>query len=147
MATDLNKVILIGRLTRDPEFKNINSTSLTNFSIANNRSYTANNEKKDETSFFDCEVWGKLAEVMRDYGKKGKQIALEGRLTQSTWESPDGKKNSKIRIRVDTFQFLGNNTTGGAAPNSQNQPSSKQTNNEPVYEETQDYNYPEDDIF
>jgi len=95
MANDLNKVMLIGRLTRDPEFKSIKGSSVANFSLANNRSYTANNEKKEETHFFDCEVWGKLAEIIRDYGKKGKQIAVEGRLTQSSWDTPDGKKSQQ----------------------------------------------------
>lgn len=143
MANDLNKVIMIGRLTRDPDFKSVSNTSVANFSIANNRSYTANNEKKEETHFFDCEVWGKLAEVLRDYGKKGKQIAIEGRLSQSTWDAPDGKKQSKVRIRVDTFQFLG--SAGPTTPNSNqgNQP----TKSEPIYEDNQDYNYTEEDIF
>ena len=116
MANDLNKVLLIGRLTRDPEFKSIKGTSVANFSIANNRSYLSNNEKKEETHYFDCEVWGKLAEILRDYAKKGKQIALEGRLNQSTWDTPDGKKASKIRIRVETFQLLGGNMGSGTNP-------------------------------
>ena len=124
MANDLNKVFLIGRLTRDPEFKSVKGTSVANFSIANNRSYSVNNEKKEETHYFDCEVWGKLAEILRDYGKKGKQLAVEGKLSQSTWDTPDGKKASKIRVRVETFQLLsggspsptGNNTYESSAP-------------------------------
>lgn len=144
MANDLNKVLMIGRLTRDPDFKTINNTSVANFSLANNRTYVANNEKKEETHFFDCEVWGKLAEILRDYGKKGKQIAIEGRLSQSTWDAPDGKKNSRIRIRVDSFQLLGSSVP---APSNQGSGSYNQVKNEPVYEETQDYNYSDDDIF
>jgi len=136
MANDLNKVMLIGRLTRDPEFKSIKGSSVANFSLANNRSYTANNEKKEETHFFDCEVWGKLAEIIRDYGKKGKQIAVEGRLTQSSWDTPDGKKASKVRIRVETFQLLGGSGGSPGAP-SGNEP--------PSYEDMGNIDYTEDD--
>jgi len=136
MANDLNKVMMIGRLTRDPDFKSIKGTSVANFSIANNRTYTANNEKKDETHYFDCEVWGKLAEVIRDYAKKGKQIAIEGRLSQSTWDTPDGKKASKVRIRIDTFQLLGGNT-GASTTSPESTPAS--------YEDLGNVDYSEDD--
>lgn len=109
MATDFNRVIIIGRLTRDPEFKQINNTSLVNFSIANNRTYVANGEKKEEVSYFDCSAWGKLADIVKQYCKKGKQIAIEGRLQQSVWDAPDGKKNSKVRIIAENIQLLGGN--------------------------------------
>ena len=105
MANDINNVILIGRITRDPEFKTVGQTSLANFSLANNRSY------------FDCVVWGKLAEVLKQYAGKGKQLMVEGRLEQSTWDGQDGKKQSKIRIRVENFQLL------GGRPNSESQSS------------------------
>jgi single-strand DNA-binding protein len=119
MANDLNKVILIGRLTRDPEFKTVGSTSLANFSIACGRTwYDANKNKKEETHFFDCEVWGKLAEVLRDYAKKGQQLATEGRLVQQTWDTPDGKKASKVRVRVETFQLLGRPSGAGGGSSS-----------------------------
>jgi single-strand DNA-binding protein len=140
MANDLNKVFLIGRLTRDPEFKSVKGTSVANFSIANNRSYSVNNEKKDETHYFDCEVWGKLAEVLRDYGKKGKQLAIEGKLSQSTWDTPDGKKASKIRVRVETFQLLGG---GSPLPTSNN---SYETS-APTYDDISQGDYDEEPIF
>ena len=114
MANDLNKILLIGRMTRDPEFKSVNGSSVVNFSIANNRVYVTNGEKKEETHFFDCDVWGKLADVLKQYATKGKQLAIEGRLQQSVWDAPDGKKNSKVRIRVENFQLLGGNTGGGS---------------------------------
>lgn len=107
MANDINRVFLIGRLTRDPEYKTINQSSVVNFSIANNRIYVTNGEKKEETNFFDCVAWGKLAEIFKQYTSKGKQIAIEGRLQQSVWDTPDGKKASKVRIVVDTMQLLG----------------------------------------
>lgn len=107
MANDFNKVILIGRLTRDPEFKQAGSSSVASFSLAVGRSYISNGEKKEETDFFDCEAWGKLAEVFQKYTGKGKQVMISGRLKQSTWETPDGKKASKIKVQVEDMQMFG----------------------------------------
>lgn len=114
MANDLNKVTLIGRLTRDPELKTIGETQVANFSLAVGKTYMSNGQKKDETYFFDCVVWGKLADVLQKYSGKGKQIAVDGKLEQQTWDGQDGKK-SKVIIRVDNFQLLGSN------PNSNSQ--------------------------
>ncbi len=120
MATDLNTVVLIGRFTRDPEYKIVNEgSSLVNFSIANNRTYVVNGEKKDETHYFDCVAWGKLAEIIKQYGSKGKQVLVEGRLVQETWDTPDGKKASKVRIRTENIQLL-----GSKGLNSSDEPSS-----------------------
>ncbi|TGN18176.1 single-stranded DNA-binding protein [Leptospira idonii] len=107
MANDLNKVLLIGRMTRDPEFKSINGSSVVNFSLANNRIYVSNGEKKEETHYFDCVAWGRLADILKQYAGKGKQVAIEGRLQQQTWETPEGKKASKIRVYVESAQLLG----------------------------------------
>jgi single-strand DNA-binding protein len=114
MANDLNNVVLIGRMTKDPEFKTVGQTSLANFSIANNRSYVDNGTRKDLVNYIECSVWGKLAEILKQYGGKGKQIMVEGRLEQSTWDGQDGKKISKVRIRVENFQLL-----GGGKPNTE----------------------------
>ena len=118
---DTNKVILIGRLTRDPEMKLIGETNVGKFSLAVGSSYKKNNEKIDETSFFDCEVWGKLADVLGQYAKKGKQICVEGKLKQETWDGQDGKKNSKVKVRVENFQLLG--SKDGQPANTDNTPS------------------------
>ena len=118
MANDLNKVILIGRLTRDPELKTIGETSVAKFSLAVGSSYKKGNEKVEETSFFDCEVWGKLADVLGQYATKGKQLAIEGKLKQETWSSQDGKKASKVKIRVENFQLLGGKSEASSVPNS-----------------------------
>ena len=109
MATDLNTVVLIGRLTRDPEFKMVggSNSSLVNFTLANNRVYVSSGEKKEETNYFDCVAWGKLAEIVKDYTSKGKQILVEGRLIQESWDTNDGKKASRIKIRVENLQLLG----------------------------------------
>jgi len=115
MATDLNSVILIGRLTRDPEYKIVGEgSSLVNFSIANNRTYVVNGVKKEETHYFECVAWGKLAEIIKEYASKGKQILVEGRLVQETWDTQDGKKASKVKIRTENVQLLGTRTERGS---------------------------------
>ncbi len=112
MANDINRVTLVGRLTRDPEFKTVNGTSLVNFSLANGRTYVTGGEKKEETHFFDCEAWGKGADIIQQYCKKGKQLVIEGRLKQDTWETMEGKKASRVRIVVENFQMIGARENG-----------------------------------
>jgi single-strand DNA-binding protein len=140
MATDLNNVVLIGRLTRDPEFKMVGQSSLVNISLANNRTYVQNNEKKEEVNYFDCVIWGKLAEVMRDYGKKGTQVMVQGRLEQDTWDGQDGKKMSKVKVRVDNFQLLGGKPSGSSSGSnySQNSQSSEQISSSPIEIDSED---------
>ena len=107
MASDINKVILIGRLVRDPELRYTQSgTSVASFSIANNRTYVANNEKKEIVSYFNCVAWSKLGEVIVQYCKKGQRIGVEGRLQQRSWEDQNGNKRSTVEVIVDNFQFL-----------------------------------------
>lgn len=106
MANDLNKIIIIGRLTNNPELKYIqNGSAVANFSIANNKSFTQNGEKKDQVSFFNCVAWSKLAELICQYCKKGDRIGIEGKLQQRSWEK-EGKKNYIIEIVVENIQFL-----------------------------------------
>jgi single-strand DNA-binding protein len=116
MANDLNKVFLIARLTRDPDYKLVGGTSLVNFGVANNRSYMVNGEKREETHYFDCEAWGKLADIIRQYANKGKQVMIEGRLKYDSWDSPEGKKQSRVRIVVENLQLLGSPQGGGGSP-------------------------------
>lgn len=140
MANDLNTVFLVGRLTKDPEFKIVNNSSLVNFSIANKRVYVQNGEKKEEVNFFDCVAWGKLADVIKQYTSKGKQVAIEGRLRQETWDTPEGKKASKVRIYVNNLQLLGT-----SSPSSESAPPVEHTPEPTSYE-----NIPEvdpEDIF
>ncbi len=106
MATDLNKIHILGRLTKDPELKDLGQSKVANFSIANNRTYVQNGEKKTDVSYFDCEAWSGLADVVKKFAPKGKQVAIEGRLIQQSWEA-DGKKFSKIKIRVENLQLVG----------------------------------------
>ncbi|EMI64628.1 single-stranded DNA-binding protein [Leptospira noguchii str. Cascata] len=122
---------LVGRFTRDPEFKSINGTSLVNFSLANGRTYVSNGEKREESHFFDCEVWGKPADIIQQYCKKGKQIAIEGRLKQDTWETPEGKKASRIRIVVENFQLLGSKDDSSSGSSVSSSPAASGGNSYP----------------
>lgn len=107
MPSDLNRVFLIGRLVRDPELRSTPSgTSVASFSIANNRVYTVNNEKKEQVSYFNCTAWGKLGELIVQYCKRGNRIAIEGRLQQRSWDNKDGNKQSTVEVITDNVQFL-----------------------------------------
>lgn len=107
MSNDLNRVILIARLTRDSELKYTpNGTPVCSFSVANGRTYKQGDEKKKQTSYFDCTLWGKFGEAMSEYLKKGVQVGIEGRLEQRRWDDADGNKKSKIEIRVENLQLL-----------------------------------------
>ncbi|MCU0845279.1 MAG: single-stranded DNA-binding protein [Spirochaetes bacterium] len=114
MASDINRVMLIGRMVRDPELKYTQGgSSVTNFSIANNRSYTVSGEKKEMVSFFNCVAWAKTGEVIAQYCKKGQRIAIEGRLQQRSWDDQSGNKRSTVEIVVENFQFLSGKDDGG----------------------------------
>ncbi len=115
MASDLNKVIIIGRFTRDPELRYTQGgTSICSFSIANNRNYVSGGEKKEQVSFFNCVAWAKTGEVIAEYCKKGQRIGIEGRLQQRSWDDQEGNKRQTVEIVVDNFQFLsGPRESGG----------------------------------
>lgn len=107
MATDINKVFVIGRLTRDPELSTTpGGASVCKFSLANGRTYTQGGKKKEQTSFFNCVTWGKLGELIHEYCGKGQQLAIEGRLQQRSWEDTNGAKRSTVEIVVENCQFL-----------------------------------------
>jgi len=122
---NLNKVMLIGRLTRDPETRSLKSgTSVVSFGLAVNRTYTKqeSGEKIEETCFLDLEAWGRQGETIARYMKKGRQIFIEGRLKLDSWEK-DGQKHSKLRVVVEGFQFIdsqggerGGDGEGGGRP-------------------------------
>lgn len=112
MPNDLNRVVLIGRLTRDPEIRYTPSgTAVASFSLANSKTFTQTGKKKEQVSYFDCIAWSKLGEIITEYCKKGQMIAIEGRLQQSRWDDQDGKKRSKVEIVLENFQFCGGNKT------------------------------------
>jgi single-strand DNA-binding protein len=106
----VNKVILIGNLTRDPQSKQLPTQSVvTEFGLAMNRRFkTADGEDRDEVCFVDCAAFGRQAEVIQKYCKKGKLLYVEGRLRYDSWEDKNGHgKRSKLSVVVESFQFLG----------------------------------------
>ena len=111
--TDLNHVIEIGRLVRDPDnlAYTTSGTARLNLSIAVNRSEKRGGQWTDKARFFDVTVWGKTAENIKSYLYKGKQIAVDGYLDQQRWEK-DGKKFSKVVIVANAVQLLGGNENG-----------------------------------
>lgn len=105
-----NKVILMGNLTRDPETR-VTATGLTicKLGLAVSRSFTTKDgERREETTFVDIDAFGKQAEVITKYFRKGKPILIEGRLKLDQWEANDGQKRSKMGVVMETFQFVGN---------------------------------------
>ncbi len=104
----LNKVLLMGNLTRDPELRYTPSgTAVADLSLAINRKYnTASGEKKEETCFVDVTLWARRAEVACQYLKKGSPVFVEGRLQLDQWET-DGQKRSKLKVVAQSFEFIG----------------------------------------
>ena len=103
-----NKVLLLGNLTRDPQLSYTPSqVAVVDFGVATNRKWTGQDgSQRDETCFVDCRAFGRTAENINKYFSKGKPIFLEGRLTFDSWTAQDGSKRSKLRVTVETFQFL-----------------------------------------
>ncbi len=104
----LNKVFLYGNLTRDPELKALPSGSqVANFGLATNRTYKdKNGQKQEATEFHNIVAFGRTAEVIAQYCKKGRPIFVEGRITTRSWDDKEsGKKNYRTEIIVETFQF------------------------------------------
>jgi single-strand DNA-binding protein len=113
---NVNKVILIGNVTRDPEVKfTSKGSAVTDIGLAINRNYTLDNgEKREETTFVDVELWGRLAEIAGEYAKKGRPVYIEGRLRMDTWEDKaSGQKRSRMKVVGENLQLLGARTGGG----------------------------------
>lgn len=118
---DLNKVMLIGRLTRDPEVKKIPSgESVATFSIATGRQWTDKNsgEKKSQSEFHNIVAWRRLAEICGQYLRKGSQIYIEGRLQTRSWDDPSGVKKYRTEIIADNLIMLGSKSGAGGAAGS-----------------------------
>ena len=105
----LNKVLLIGNLTRDVDLRYTPSgTAVANFGLAVNRTYTnSDGEKVEDPCFVEVVAWNRLAEVCGQYLAKGRPVFIEGRLQMDTWEQEDGQKRSKLKVVAQNIQFLG----------------------------------------
>ena len=132
--TDINHVMLIGRLTKDigddeRSFSYVgNGQARANVSIAVNRSRKNGDQWVDEVNYFDITIWGKTAENLKPYLTKGKMIAVDGYLKQDRWEK-DGQKMSKVSVVANNVQLLGGKTEG--APVSNGAPRFQPNNNAP----------------
>jgi len=110
-----NKVMIMGRLTRDPELRYTpKGSAVADIAIAVNRVYTAENgERREEVTYVDVTLWAKQAEVVGQYLKKGSPIFIEGRLQMDTWEDKaTGQKRSKLKVVGENFQFLDSRRDG-----------------------------------
>ena len=137
--TDLNSVVLVGRLTRDIDLKYTSSgMAIANGSIAVNRDTGRNSERVQETSFFDITMFGKLAETLKPYLTKGKQVAIIGGLTQDRWKDQNGNNRSSVKIIINEIQLVGGRGENNSANNQQNY--SQSTQARPVQ---QDFDYDE----
>lgn len=111
----INSVTLVGRVVRDLELKTTNSgKTVTSFALA-----VDGYSKDSEASFIDVVAWGKAAEILEQYAKKGKQIGITGRMQTRPWEDKEGKKRKATEVVVDQFQLLGGGEKGSAAPASE----------------------------
>ena len=124
---NLNKVMLIGRLTRDPEIRMTPSgTPVADMGLAVNRFYKSQSgDRQEETAFVDLTAWGRQAELAQQYLGKGRQLFVEGYLKFEQWQSQDGQKRNKLSVTVLDMQFLdrpgegGDNSGGGGGDNRQ----------------------------
>jgi single-strand DNA-binding protein len=105
---NLNKVMLMGNLTRDIEMRNLPSgMAVAAFGLAVNRRWkNAQGEQQEEVTFVDLEAFGKPAETMNQYLRKGSAVFIEGRLKLDQWDDKDGGKRSKMKVVVESFQFI-----------------------------------------
>ena len=108
----MNKVVLIGRLTKDPELRYTQGgTAVANFTLAVNRRF-ANQSGEREADFINCVAWQKTAEFVANYFKKGQQMAMEGRIQVSVYDGNDGQKRWKTEIIAEQIEFVGSKSNG-----------------------------------
>lgn len=114
-ARSLNKAMLIGNLTRDPELKYLQQGSaVCTFGLATNRSWTTENgDKKEEAEYHRIVAWGKLGELCGQLLKKGTKVYIEGRLQTRSWQTPDGQERSTTEIVADDMMILSPKRDGG----------------------------------
>lgn len=140
MARSINQVILMGRLTRDPEMRTTTTgKSIASFSLAVDR-----NTQDDQADFFDITAWEKLGELASQYLSKGRRCLVQGRLRQDTWDDKDtGKKRSKIEVVATDITFLdgpssGGDSGAGSSPSSSASAASKKKSDDVVIEDIDD---------
>jgi single-strand DNA-binding protein len=110
----VNKIFIIGNLGRDPEPRHTPTGQMvTSFTIASNHRYrTASGEQQEETQWFNCSAFGRLAETCNQYLSKGQQVYIEGRLSSRTYQTQGGETRQSLDVRVSDVQFLGSRSAG-----------------------------------
>jgi single-strand DNA-binding protein len=129
---NLNKVLLLGNVTRDPEMRYTpKGSAVCDLGVAVNRAYTTDSgEKRDEVTFVDVTLWGRTAEVANEYLKKGRPVFIEGRLQMDSWDDKQtGQKRSRLRVVAENMQLLGGRPSGGTTPDASGE--SRQTSTPP----------------
>ncbi len=124
MPADINSVFLVGRLTRESDYRvSQNGGAVVRFSIAvNRRKRTGDNNWEDEANFFNCVYMGRSAESVNQYLEKGRQVAIQGELRQNKWTDQQGQNRSTVEIFVNNLQLL-SSPQGGSQPRGGNMPS------------------------
>jgi single-strand DNA-binding protein len=119
--SDVNHVVLIGRLVRDAELRYTNTgKAVSKFSIAVNKKRKVGDQWKDNANFFEIVLWGQIAEALQPYLSKGKQIAIVGEMNQERWEQ-NGENRSKVTVTASTIQLLGGSSSGSDRGSGQKQ--------------------------
>lgn len=115
---NLNKVMLMGNLTRDAELKYTpKGTAVVDIGLAINRKWSQDGATREETTFVDITLFGRTAEVLAEYTTKGSPVMVEGRLQTDAWEDKEtGKKRTKLKVIGDHIQLLGKRDGSGSAP-------------------------------
>lgn len=113
---NLNRAMIIGNLTRDPEIRNTpNGQTVANFGVATNHSWTdSSGQRQEKAEFHNIVAWGKLAEICSQYLGKGRKVYIEGRLQTRDWEGQDGAKRTRTEIVAENMIMLDRAPAGGA---------------------------------
>ena len=132
---NVNKVILIGNCTRDPEVRYTpKGTAVADIGLAMNRYFSSDGgERREETTFVDVTLWGRQAEVAGEYLKKGRPVYIEGRLQMDSWDDKNtGQKRTKLKIVGEQMQLLGSRDSGGSssAPQRRSESNFTESNNQ-----------------
>jgi single-strand DNA-binding protein len=127
--SDLNEVVLSGRLTRDAELRYTpNGTAVTDIIVASNRIWSKDSEKQEEATFVDVTIWGKQAESLAKYMTKGRHVMLTGRLKLNKWETDEGDKRSKLTVTAEKVNLTpGGNSSGSSGSSESSAPKKKKT--------------------